>query len=72
MSTFIHSLQLVHNRGLELVQRDTAPKAASAKEFRVPADDGLGCMRGLAVAMLCNIFLVLIIAGGWGLWFLLH
>jgi hypothetical protein len=25
-------------------------------------------MRGLAVAMLCNIILVLTIAAGWGLW----
>lgn len=41
---------------------------AENPESIFPKEDGLGCMRGLAVAMLCNIVLGLMIVGAWELW----
>ena len=64
MSTFSHSLQVIRVNGRRLVKTDE-PQA-------VPEDDGLGCMRGLAVAMLCNVVFVLMVAAGWELWRMLR
>jgi hypothetical protein len=72
MSTLSHSLQLVHGRRIKLAQFDAASETAAREEFHIPEDDGLGCARGFAVAMLCNILLALVIAAGWELWRLLR
>ena len=64
MSTYTHSLRPVHDKRL--------PLAEHAEPREAPEDDGLGCMRGLAVAMFCNVILVLMIAAVWGLWRLLR
>lgn len=72
LSSFGPSLQLVHNRCATSLRHDLPQEVASAKEFDTPADDGLGFMRGLAIAMLCNLSLVLVIAAGWVLWGLPH
>jgi hypothetical protein len=72
MSALSHWLEQAHNSHAASWQLDLPLEVASAKEFRIPADDGLGCMRGLGVAMLCNILLVLVIASGWVLWNSLH
>ena len=72
MSTFSHSLQSTHAVHLSLVPKETDASSLKSKESSVPADDGLGCMRGLAVAMLFNAALILMIAGCWELWRLLR
>ena len=64
MSTISHSLRSIQARHLQLVER--------AEPRGIPEDDGLGCMRGLAVAMICNLIFALMIAAGWGLWRLLR
>jgi hypothetical protein len=71
MSTLSHTFHPATAKRLSLVHTDAFPTEASAERFH-PADDGLGCMRGLAVAMLCNVVFVLIIAAGWELWRLLR
>jgi hypothetical protein len=60
MSTLSHSLQQIRVNRLKLAEADQ-PQVA-------PEDDGLGCVRGLAVAMLCNVIFLLMIAAGWELW----
>ena len=74
MSTFSHSLQPVRVRHLSLVQKSTLHNTAALLEEEpfAPADDGLGCMRGLAIAMLCNIVLALVGTACWELWRLLR
>lgn len=54
-----HALSLVHSR---VCQAESAAPATVA-------DDGLGCMRGLAFAMLFNFILGL---AGLGVWALVH
>ncbi|HLH36755.1 MAG TPA: hypothetical protein VKX41_18930 [Alloacidobacterium sp.] len=76
MSTYTHPLQPMRSRRFEIVQRnrmaEIAEVEASTNAHAIPADDGLGCMRGLMAATLFNILLVLAIAAGWELWRLLR
>lgn len=62
MSTLSSSLSPVHAK--RLVFR-TRPQELQDPIITAPADDGLGCMRGLAVAMLLNVVFALVIFGGW-------
>ena len=64
MSTISHSLRSIQARHLQLIER--------AESQEGPEDDGLGCVRGLAVVMLCNLIFAMMIAAGWGLWRLLR
>jgi hypothetical protein len=73
MSTYIHPLQSTRSRRFEIVQRSGIAEAKASTNTRsVPADDGLGCMRGLLAATLFNILLFLTIVAVWGLWRFLH
>jgi hypothetical protein len=58
MSTLEHSLG----------QLDGIASAAEKREAPSSVDDGLGCMRGLAIAMLFNAALVLIGCAAWIVW----
>ncbi len=73
MSTFSHSLQPIRIRHLSLVPKDVRVEAEfSIEDSLAPADDGLGCVRGIAVAMVCNLIFALMVAAGWGLWHFLR
>ena len=67
MSTQSQSFQPVAS--LRIVSR---AEETFAETKKLPADDGLGCMRGFAFAMLFNLFLVGVIAAAWGLYRLLR
>ena len=73
LSTVSHPLEPIRIKHLSVVRKD-APVTAepSPEDIHLRVDDGLGCMRGLAVAMLCNVILASIIVAGWELWRLLH
>ncbi|HVW78853.1 MAG TPA: hypothetical protein VHB45_14665 [Alloacidobacterium sp.] len=62
MSTFSHSLPSAHGKRLSLVSRTEPPLNTIAH------DDGLGCMRGLAFAMLFNLVFWGVIFGAWEIW----
>lgn len=64
MSTFSHSLPSVHGKGLSLV----SSRAVLQPLDSAVQNDGLGCMRGLAFAMLLNLLFWLIILAGWEVW----
>jgi hypothetical protein len=73
MSTFIQFVHPVNAKRPALLQREVAyDTEAPASGCSAPEDDGLGCMRGFAVAMLLNVGFVLMIAAGWELWRLLR
>jgi hypothetical protein len=65
MSTFRNSLPPAGIGQLTLV-RSTFP--SEVKCVSAPEDDGLGCVRGFMVAMLCNVIVALIIVAVWSLW----
>ncbi|WP_158749542.1 hypothetical protein [Acidobacterium sp. S8] len=71
MSTFSHSLSPVHARRLALVSTVSTPQSVEKRET-IPADDGLGCIRGLVVALLFNIFLATVFVCSWEVWHYLH
>ena len=64
MSTFSPTLFSVHAKRIALESTSEALEAQAT----APADDGLGCMRGLAVVMLLNVVFLLTILAGWELW----
>lgn len=68
MSTFSHTLRPESARRLSLVPSD----ASAAEEFPVRNERGLGAMRGLALALACDIILAAIAIAGWQLWRLLR
>ena len=69
MSTFSHSLDHVRVRKLQLVRRDAYITAdPTPGEFIAKPDDGLGVIRGLALAMLFNAAIALLVTGAWELW----
>lgn len=73
MSTFSHPLEPIRIKRLSVVRKDTPTIAEPSQEdMHLYGDDGLGCMRGLAVAMLCNVILASIVIVGWELWRLLR
>lgn len=73
MGAISNPMQPAAVRQLTLVRKDTFREAhASTEGPRASVDDGLGCFRGLAVAMFCNLILGLMVAAGWGLWRLLR
>jgi hypothetical protein len=72
MGTVSNPMQPTTIRHLTLVRKDVSrDKRASAEDIDIP-DDGLGCFRGLAVAMFCNLIFGLMIFAGWGLWHMLR
>ncbi len=73
MSTLSHPLEPIRIKRLSVVRKDAAASLEPPLEdIHLRSDDGLGCMRGLAVAMLCNVILASIIIAGWELWRLLR
>lgn len=69
MSTFSHSLDRVRVRKLQLVRTDARVTANSTpEEFIAKPDDGLGAIRGLALAMMFNAAIALPVTGAWELW----
>lgn len=73
MSTFSHPLEPIRIKRLSVVRKDAPVTAEPSREdMHLRSDDGLGCIRGLAVAMLCNVILASIILAGWELWRLLR
>lgn len=81
MGTLGNSLQPGAVKHLFVVQKPARKDTSFHTDFdtaeisghlKGPADDGLGCARGFAVAMLCNASLVMIVAAGWEVWRLLR
>jgi hypothetical protein len=73
MSTFSHSVHRVQVDDLLLLPMGADVIAEAPAEERVaPLDDGLGAIRGLASAMVCNVALALLIAAAWEVWRLLR
>jgi|HubBroStandDraft_5_1064220.scaffolds.fasta_scaffold793430_2 hypothetical protein len=73
MGTVSNPMQPTAIRHLTLVRKDVSRDmhASAAKDIYAP-DDGLGCFRGFAVAMFCNLIFGLMIFAGWGLWHMLR
>ena len=73
MSTYSHPLRPIHINRITLASPDpTVSLETEQEELVAPPDDGLGCMRGLAVVMLSYVIFALVIGAGWGLWRLLR
>lgn len=72
MSTFSQPLQPIRVKHLSLVQKATPIAAASVEEFLTSEGDGLGCMRGLAIAVFCNVIFACLMVAAWELWHLLR
>jgi hypothetical protein len=73
MSTLSHTLQPTHAEHLSFAHNDVdISTGALTEEPRIPTDDGLGCMRGLAIAILFNIILASAVIAGWQLWRILR
>lgn len=73
MSTFSHTLRSASPKPLLLLPGNVSARAgAPAEAPHVREDIGLGAMRGLAFAMLCNVILAAIAIAGWQLWRIFH
>lgn len=73
MSTYTHPLQPTHINRIPLVQQDDACNSETKQlDFVAPEDNGLGCIRGLVVAMFLYVILALMLAAGSELWRLLR
>jgi hypothetical protein len=73
MGTFGNSLQSSGLNQITLVRTNPALRTdETAEEASIVLDDGLGCVRGIAFAMLFNVVFALTIAGAWEAWRLLR
>jgi hypothetical protein len=73
MGSFSNSLQPAGLKQLTIVRKDASSQPTDISEHVFsPEDDGLGCVRGFAVAMIFNLALALVIAAGWEAWLLLR
>ena len=68
MSSLSHTLQPTRSNHTSFVHDNERAAEIFSEEPHAPTDDGLGCMRGFAVAMLFNIILTAAVIAGWQLW----
>lgn len=66
MGTLRSSLPSTEVTQLRLVRKGMEPHPANL------ADDGLGCMRGFVIVVLCNVCFVLMGVTAWCVWHLLR
>jgi hypothetical protein len=71
MSSLSHTLQPTASKHHSIVHVD-GPAEIFSEEPQASTDDGLGCMRGFAVAMLFNIILASVAIASWQLWRILR
>lgn len=68
MAAFGHSIPAGNMHRLTVVLKHENP----VELFQTPADDGLGCIRGIVAVVVVNAAFALVAVGAWELWRLLH